>query len=166
MLGVRVTLQEDSDFLPAEAVIGTQLVLPGQFIDKAESPSFLKDLQTAMAGRSPPPTRHNSTPGPTSLPGAPTGPLHPGPSGRGAAAASACLRQSLSRAGAVNPFLSSADRRENRPGLPSLPQAGQDADRHRTCTAAAQGTPRCAGATCPHAAAVPAGFPAITSLDL
>jgi hypothetical protein len=69
MLGVRATFWEDSDFLPAEAVFGTQLVLPGQFVNNAESPSpfFLKDLQTVMAGRSPPQKQHNSFPAPTSL---------------------------------------------------------------------------------------------------
>ncbi len=56
MLGIRAALREDSNFSPAEAVFGTQLVLSGQFVDTAESPalSFLKDLQTIMAGRTPP----------------------------------------------------------------------------------------------------------------
>jgi hypothetical protein len=56
----------------SEAVIGSQLVLPGQFVntvDTTESPllSFLQDLQTTMAGCSPPPARHNLAPAPTSL---------------------------------------------------------------------------------------------------
>jgi hypothetical protein len=43
-------------FSPAEAVFGSQLILPGQLVNTAESlsPSFLKDLQTAMTGRPPP----------------------------------------------------------------------------------------------------------------
>ncbi len=47
-----------------------QLILPGQFINNAESPSpsFLSDLQTTMTGRPPPPTRHNSAPAPSTLP--------------------------------------------------------------------------------------------------
>jgi hypothetical protein len=58
-------------FSLAEAVFGSQLILPGQLVNTAESlsPSFLKDLQTAMTGRPPPPpTRHNSAPAPSTLP--------------------------------------------------------------------------------------------------
>jgi hypothetical protein len=67
MLGVRAIFRENSDLSPAEAVFGTQLVLPGQFIVTAESPS-LEDLMTAMAGHLPLPTHHNSEPAPTALP--------------------------------------------------------------------------------------------------
>jgi hypothetical protein len=70
MLGIRASFREDSEFSPAEAVFGSQLILPGQFINTAESPSpsFLSDLQTTMTGRLPPPTRHNSAPAPSTLP--------------------------------------------------------------------------------------------------
>jgi hypothetical protein len=70
MLGIRASFREDSEFSPAEAVFGSQLILPGQFINTAESPSpsFLNDLQTTMAGRPPPPTWHNSAPAPSTLP--------------------------------------------------------------------------------------------------
>ncbi len=70
MLGIRASFREDSEFSSAEAVFGSQLILPGQFINTAESPSpsFLNDLQTTMAGRPPPPTRHNSAPTPSTLP--------------------------------------------------------------------------------------------------
>jgi hypothetical protein len=56
MLGIRATFPDDSEFSPAEAVLGLQLVLLGQFVNTDEwlSPSFLEDLQTAMAGCSPP----------------------------------------------------------------------------------------------------------------
>jgi hypothetical protein len=69
MLGIRASFREDSEFSPAEAVFGSQLILPGQFINNAESssPSFL-NLQTTMTGRPPPPTRHNSAPAPSTLP--------------------------------------------------------------------------------------------------
>jgi hypothetical protein len=52
-------------------VFGSQLVLPGQFVDtvKSLSPSFLEEPQTAMAGHSPPQTHHNSSHAPTNLPG-------------------------------------------------------------------------------------------------
>jgi hypothetical protein len=70
MLGIRASFREDSEFSPAEAVFGSQLILPGQFVNTAESlsPSFLSDLQTTMTGRPPPPTRHNSAPAPSTLP--------------------------------------------------------------------------------------------------
>jgi hypothetical protein len=58
----------DSKFSPAEAVFGSQLILPGQFINTAESPSFLNELQTTMAGRPLPSMRHNSAPAPSTLP--------------------------------------------------------------------------------------------------
>ncbi len=70
MLGIRASFREDSEFSPAEAVFGSQLVLPDQFVNTAESPlpSFLKDLQTTMNGRPPPPTWHNSALAPSTLP--------------------------------------------------------------------------------------------------
>jgi hypothetical protein len=70
MLGIRASFREDSEFSLAEAVFGSQLILPGQFIITAESPSpsFLSDLQTTMTGRPPPPTRHNAAPAPSTLP--------------------------------------------------------------------------------------------------
>jgi hypothetical protein len=39
LLGIKTAFREDSEFSPAEAVYSSQLVLPGQFIDTAESPS-------------------------------------------------------------------------------------------------------------------------------
>jgi hypothetical protein len=62
------TFHEDSNFLPAEAVFGSQLVLPGQFVSSVESLSPSEDQQNAMASRSPPPLRHNSALAPTALP--------------------------------------------------------------------------------------------------
>jgi hypothetical protein len=55
LLGIRTAFREDSEFSPAEAVYGSQLVLPGQFINTAESPSpsFLRELQTTMTDRPP-----------------------------------------------------------------------------------------------------------------
>jgi hypothetical protein len=67
MLGIRASFREDNEFSPVEAVYGSQLILPGQFINTAESPSFLNDLQTTMAGPLPPPTRHNSASAPSTL---------------------------------------------------------------------------------------------------
>jgi hypothetical protein len=64
MLGIRSTFREDSDFSPAEAIYGSQLTLPGQFLNTLESPSpsFLADLQTAMTGEPPLATQHNAAP--------------------------------------------------------------------------------------------------------
>ena len=55
---------------PSEAVFGSQLVLPGQFLSAPESPSptFLKDFQGVLAGRTPLQTHHHTTPLPTALP--------------------------------------------------------------------------------------------------
>jgi hypothetical protein len=50
--------------------------------------------------------------------------------------------------------------------LHSPTQAGQDAGGHRACTAAAQGTPRCAATTCPQAAAASAASRAAETGDL
>jgi hypothetical protein len=46
------------------------LVLPGQFLSAPEppSPSFIKDFQGVLAGRTPLQTAHHTTPSPTSLP--------------------------------------------------------------------------------------------------
>jgi hypothetical protein len=44
MLGIRASFREDSEFSPAEAVFGLQLILPGQFINTAELPSICKPL--------------------------------------------------------------------------------------------------------------------------
>ncbi len=70
LLGIRTAFREDSEFSPAEAVYGSQLVLPGQFINTVESPSpsFLRELQTTMIGRPPLPARHNAAPAPSALP--------------------------------------------------------------------------------------------------
>jgi hypothetical protein len=67
---IRASFREDSEFSPAEAVFGSQLILPGRFVNtaKSPSPSFLSDLQTTMTSRPPPPTRHNSAPAPSTLP--------------------------------------------------------------------------------------------------
>jgi hypothetical protein len=70
LLGFRISRGEDSEFSPAEAVFGSQLILPGQFLSAPESPSpsFLHDFQGVLAGRSPLQTRHHTTPSPTTLP--------------------------------------------------------------------------------------------------
>jgi hypothetical protein len=70
LLGIRSAWREGSDFSPSEAVFGSQLVLPGQFLSTPEppSPSFIPDFQGVLAGRPPLPTSHHNTPAPTSLP--------------------------------------------------------------------------------------------------
>jgi len=47
MLGVRSAWREDAEFTPAEAVFGSQPVLPGQFLSAPEppSPKFLREFQ-------------------------------------------------------------------------------------------------------------------------
>ncbi len=100
-------------------------------------------------------TQLNSSPY-ISTGGALTGPLRPGPSGWGAVAAGHHLRRPLSHAWLVDPFLSSADRRQKRQGLHFPPQAGQDVSGHWACTAATTqplSLPACGGAP-----TVPAGM--------
>jgi len=57
MLGIHSSYREDAEFSPAEAVFGSQPVLPGQFLSAPEppSPSFLRDFQGVLADRRPPP---------------------------------------------------------------------------------------------------------------
>jgi hypothetical protein len=70
LLGFRTSCGEDSELSPSEAVFGSQLVLPGQFLSAPEppSPTFLKDFQGVLAGRTPLQTHHHTTPSPTALP--------------------------------------------------------------------------------------------------
>jgi hypothetical protein len=70
MLGIRSAWREDAEFSPAEAVFGSQLVLPGQFLSSPEppSPSFLSDFQGVLAARAPLKTAHHTTPLPAELP--------------------------------------------------------------------------------------------------
>jgi hypothetical protein len=70
MLGIRSAWRDGAEFSPAEAVFGSQLVLPGQFLGSPEppSPSFLSDFQGVLAARTPLKTAHHTTPLPTELP--------------------------------------------------------------------------------------------------
>ena len=70
MLGIRSAWREDAEFTPAEAVFGSQPVLPGQFLDALEppSPTFLADFQGLLAGRVPLPTAHHAAEAPMELP--------------------------------------------------------------------------------------------------
>jgi hypothetical protein len=144
----------------------------------AAQPSFLNDLIKTMTGPPPPPTQHNggggggehtaqlSTSSINTTRGAAAGPLHTGPPGRCAATTVPDLRRTVPSAGAVNTFLSPRDRRKNRQGVHASPQGGPDTSRYGASQAAAQGSPRCAGATCPHAAADTAGRPRQVTFNL
>jgi hypothetical protein len=54
MLGILAAFHEDSDFSHAKSMFGSQLVLPGQFVDTAESPSssFLVQTTNGQIGHS------------------------------------------------------------------------------------------------------------------
>jgi hypothetical protein len=93
------------------------------------------------------------------------GPLRTGAPGRCAAAVVPSLGRALLSAGAVNTFLSPRDRRENRKGVHAPPQGSPDIGGYRASQAAAQGLPRCAGATCPRAATDTAGAAATGDLQ-
>jgi hypothetical protein len=70
LLGIRSAWREETNFSPADAVYGSQPLLPGQFLDSPEnpSPSFIADFQGVLAGRSPVSTTHHSSPEPVGLP--------------------------------------------------------------------------------------------------
>jgi len=73
MLALHSSPHEDTGSSPAEAVMGSQLVLPGQFLGGAEPPSaqFTADLARAMESFVPAPPRHNTPAAdlpPTSIP--------------------------------------------------------------------------------------------------
>jgi hypothetical protein len=153
MLSIRASFREDSKFSPAEAVFGSQLILPGQFINTTESPSFLSDLQTTMTGCLPPPTQHNSAPGPSTLP-----------------EELLLARFVLVRRDGAQPLLSPVydspyrvrersthffilemgDRTDKVSTLRL--KSGLDKSRYGASQAATQGLPRCAGVTCTRSA--------------
>jgi hypothetical protein len=70
MLGIRTAWREEGDLSPAEAVFGSQPLLPGQFLDSREPPTlqFLQDFRNMLANRWPTPTSHHSKPAPEALP--------------------------------------------------------------------------------------------------
>ena len=70
MLGIRSAWRLDGSYSPAEAVYGTQPVLPGQFLSQQEPPAdtFFSGLQDALTGRQPRATEHHSAPPPPRLP--------------------------------------------------------------------------------------------------
>ena len=65
MLGLCSSPKEDSGFSPAEAVYGSNLSLPGEFLEHSEIPpeTFLRKVERAAQGFSGPP-RHHMTPQP------------------------------------------------------------------------------------------------------
>jgi hypothetical protein len=70
LLGIRSAWRDETSFSPADAVHGSQPLLPGQFLDSPEnpSPSFIADFQKVLAGRSPTSTTNHSSPEPVALP--------------------------------------------------------------------------------------------------
>jgi hypothetical protein len=70
MLGIRTAWREEGDLSPAEAVFGSQPLLPDQFLDSPEPPTlqFLQDFRNLLANRLPSPTSHHSKPAPEAFP--------------------------------------------------------------------------------------------------
>ena len=62
LLGLRAAPREDSATSAAEAVYGSDLILPHQFLQSQDPPSnqFYEDLRESMSGFRPVPARHNS----------------------------------------------------------------------------------------------------------
>ena len=65
MLGLRSSPKKDSGFSPGEAVYGSNLSLPGEFLEHSEIPpeNFLHKVELALQGFSGPP-QHHVTPQP------------------------------------------------------------------------------------------------------
>ena len=57
MLGLRSSPEDDSRFSPAEALYGTNLSLPGEFLERSELPPdvFLRKVEREVLGFSGPP---------------------------------------------------------------------------------------------------------------
>ena len=70
MLGLRAAPKDDSGFSPAEAVYGSTLSLPGEFIEHTELPPevFLRKIERAVSGLSGPPRHHVTPSSPQPLP--------------------------------------------------------------------------------------------------
>jgi len=62
MLGLRSAPREDDSSTPAQAIYGSPLILPGQFLDSPELPSadFLRQMSTTLNSPSNLATRHNT----------------------------------------------------------------------------------------------------------
>ena len=69
VLGLRSSPKDDSGFSAAEAVYGSTLSLPGEFLEHSELPleSFLRRVEQAVLGFSRPP-RHHIVPQPQPQP--------------------------------------------------------------------------------------------------
>ena len=52
LLGLQTTPKEDSSYAPAEALFGTQIAVPGEFLDAPvlPSPDFLRKIDSAITG--------------------------------------------------------------------------------------------------------------------
>jgi transposase InsO family protein len=60
LLGIRSTPREDSGLTAAEAVFGSKVTVPGEFLSCPEKPDkFMEELKVAMSGFKPSPVRHN-----------------------------------------------------------------------------------------------------------
>jgi hypothetical protein len=60
LLGIRSTPNEDSGITAAEAVFGSKVTVPGEFLSCPEKPDkFLEELKVAMSGFKLSPVRHN-----------------------------------------------------------------------------------------------------------
>ncbi len=62
LLGLRAAAREDDGSIPAQAVFGSPLILPGQFLDSPELPSliFLEQFSKTLSAAEHTSTRHNT----------------------------------------------------------------------------------------------------------
>jgi len=70
LLGLRTVSKEDTGFCSEEAVYGSALSVPGEFLSVPEFPpdSFLRKIQLASSGLSAPPPHHVASAAPKPLP--------------------------------------------------------------------------------------------------
>jgi hypothetical protein len=61
-LGLRAAAREDDGTTPTQAVFGSPLILPGQFLDSPELPSkdFLEQFSKTLSAAEHPSTKHNT----------------------------------------------------------------------------------------------------------
>ena len=72
LLGLRSVPKEDTGFSVSEAVYGSALTIPGEFLDALELPNsqFINKIRKVIAGYSTPPPQHVQHLPPTELPAA------------------------------------------------------------------------------------------------
>ena len=133
LLGLRAAPREEDSTTPAQAVFGSPLILPGQFLDSPElsSSEFLSESSRTLGAAKHPPTQHN-TADPSARPGGRELSLRE--TGRPRTADPAALRQALCRPPPVSAPLHPSDRGQDGQGLHIQAEGLQQLNRTAGCT--------------------------------